>query len=95
MSLFVSVDVPVDLCSFNIKMKTLYVRTKTTFVLLFVVCNVRIHALCFSFAIQLVITSTQRGVISFNQTRYWNDSLEFNHTFLSSLKLDENKQHFT
>jgi len=67
-------------------MKTLYVRTKTKFVLLLlrVVRNVRKHALRYSFVMQLVIT--QRGAIYFNHTRWWNDSL-------SSLKLDENKQH--
>jgi hypothetical protein len=93
--LFVSVDIPVDLCGFNIKMKTLCVRTKTTSFFLCVVCNVRKHALSFIFAMQLVITSTQRGVIYVNETRYWNDSLEFIRAFLSSLKLDEDKQHFT
>jgi len=74
-------------------MKILYVRTTTKLFLLLLICNVRKHALRYSFAMQLVIT--QRGVIYFNQTQYWNDSLEFIRTFLFSLKLDENKQHFT
>lgn len=90
--LFVSVDVPVELHGFTIKMKTVYVRTKMKFVLLLLVCNLRKHALRYSFAMQLVIT--QRGIIYFNQTRYWDDSLEFTRTVLFSLKLDENKQHF-
>jgi len=62
-------------------MKTLYVRTKTklTLLLLRVVRNVRKHALSYSVAMQLVIT--QRGAIYFNQTRWWNDSLELIRTF--------------
>lgn len=91
--LFVSVDVTVDLCSFIIKIKTLCVRTKKKFVLLLLIFNVRKDALRYSFAMQLVVT--QGGVIYLNQTRYWNDSLEFSRTFLSLLKLDENEEHFT